>query len=72
MLFTEDEEKGCIGIEKAVEKFAKSNVKYTIEFDRRGKDDCGDEKFMEYIETFGFKTDYGTCSDISVLGSAWD
>ena len=77
VLFTEDEEKGCIGAEKAVEKLAKPNVKYIIEFDRRGKDDCvfydcGNEKFMDYVESFGFKTNYGTCSDISILGSAWD
>ena len=77
VLFTEDEEKGCIGATKAVEKLDKPNVKYIIEFDRRGKDDCvfydcGNEKFMDYIESFGFKTNYGTCSDISILGSAWD
>lgn len=77
VLFTEDEEKGCIGATKAVEKLYKPNVKYIIEFDRRGKDDCvfydcGNEKFMDYIESFGFKTNYGTCSDISILGSAWD
>lgn len=77
ILFTEDEEKGCIGAEKAVEKLPKPKVKYIIEFDRRGKDDCvfydcGNEKFMDYVESFGFKTDYGTCSDISILGSEWD
>lgn len=77
VLFTEDEEIGCIGAEKTVDKLPKPNVKYIIEFDRRGKDDCvfydcGNEDFMDYIESFGFKTDYGTCSDISVLGSVWD
>lgn len=77
VLFTEDEEKGCIGASKAVKKIEKPNVKYIIEFDRRGKDDCvfydcGNDKFMDYIESFGFKTNYGTCSDISILGSAWD
>lgn len=77
VLFTEDEEIGCIGALKAVEKLDKPDVKYIIEFDRKGKDDCvfydcGNENFMDYIESFGFKTNYGTCSDISILGSAWD
>lgn len=77
VLFTEDEEIGCIGAEKAVEKLDIPNVKYIIEFDRKGKNDCvfydcGNERFMDYVESFGFKTNYGTCSDISILGSAWD
>lgn len=77
VLFTEDEEIGCIGAEKTVEKLAKPNVKYIIEFDRRGSDDCvfydcGNDEFITYVESFGFITDFGTCSDISVLDSAWD
>lgn len=77
VLFTEDEEIGCIGASKAIKKLEKPNVKYIIEFDRRGKDDCvfydcGNKEFIDYIETFGFKKNYGTCSDISILGSAWD
>lgn len=77
VLFTEDEEIGCIGASKAVEQLDIPDVKYIIEFDRRGKDDCvfydcGNEEFMNYIESFGFKTDYGTCSDISILGCNWN
>lgn len=77
VLFTEDEEIGCIGAEKAVEGLDIPNVKYIIEFDRRGKNDCvfydcGNKRFMEYVESFGFKTNYGTCSDISILGRDWD
>lgn len=77
VLFTEDEEIGCIGASKAVEKLDIPDIKYIIEFDRNGKDDCvfyncGNKKFIHYIEKFGFRTNYGTCSDISVLGSAWD
>ena len=77
VLFTEDEEIGCVGAEKAIQKINKPNVKYIIEFDRRGKDDCvfyecGNEKFIDYIESFNFKINYGSYSDISVLGSAWD
>lgn len=77
VLFTEDEEIGCIGASKAVKQLDIPDIKYIIEFDRRGKDDCvfydcGNEKFMDYVESFGFKTNYGTCSDISILGSAWN
>lgn len=77
VLFTEDEEIGCIGAGKAVKKLAKPDVKYIVEFDRRGSDDCvfydcGNDEFIDYVESFGFVTDFGTCSDISVLGSSWN
>lgn len=77
VLFTEDEEIGCVGAGKTVGKLAKPDVKYIIEFDRRGKDDCvfydcGNDEFIDYVESFGFVKNYGTYSDISVLGSAWD
>ena len=77
VLFTEDEEFGCLGALKAVKKIMKPNVKYIIEFDRMGGNDCvfydcGNNNFMDYIESFGFKTNCGTYSDISVLGSSWN
>lgn len=77
VLFTEDEEIGGVGAEKTVEKLPKPDVKYIIEFDRRGSNDCvfydcGNDEFIDYIESFGFVTDFGTFSDISVLGSYWD
>ena len=77
ILFTEDEEIGCIGASKAIEKLTKPNVKYIIEFDRRGKNDCvfydcGNKKFINYIESFGFTTNYGTYSDISIIGKSWN
>ena len=77
VLFTQGEEMGCIGATKAVNKLKKPDVKYIIEFDRKGsKDcvfyDCGNNKFINYIESFGFVTDYGSYSDISVLASKWD
>lgn len=77
VLFTEDEEIGCIGAKKTVDKLLKPKVKYIIEFDRRGCNDCvfydcGNEEFMDYIESFDFEMDYGSCSDISILGNEWD
>ena len=77
VLFTEDEEIGCVGAFKAAKNLAVPDVKYIIEFDRNDKNDCvfydcGNQAFMDYVEKFGFKTNYGTCSDISVLGCAWN
>lgn len=77
VLFTEDEEKECIGAKKAVNKISIPDVKYIIEFDRRGQNDCvfyecDNKEFINYIESFGFKTNYGTYSDILFLGKAWN
>ena len=77
VLFTEDEEIGCIGARKAAENLPKPDVKYMIEIDRRGKKDCvfytcGNKEFAKYVETFGFKTQYGTNTDIVALGEKWD
>ena len=77
VLFTEDEEIGCIGARKSLRSLDTPDVKYIIEFDRKGSEDCvfyecGNSIFQKYIEKYGFKTARGTCSDISVLGSGWD
>lgn len=75
VLFTEDEEIGCVG----ATKFASSNVaknidvNYIIEFDRRGKNDavfydCDNPEFTEFITGNSFfKTSYGSFSDISII-----
>ncbi len=77
ILFTEDEERGCIGADKATQILKKPNVKFIVEIDRRGSDDCvfydcGNEEFQKYIEQFGFKTAIGSFSDICVLSSEWN
>lgn len=77
VLFTEDEEKGCIGANKVVDQILPPKVKFIIELDRRGNNDCvfyecDNEKFHEYIESFGFKTAIGSFSDICVLSDEWD
>jgi len=77
ILFTSGEEIGCQGAQEAVALLEKPNVKYIIELDRHGKNDCvfyncGNEEFMEYIETFKYKLDFGTGSDISVLAPIWN
>lgn len=77
VLFLEDEEKGCIGARKCVEVLGKPNVKFIVEIDRRGEDDCvfydcDNKEFQDYIQTFNFKKAWGSCSDICVLSKAWD
>ena len=77
VLFTEDEEIGGNGAYKAVIGIPKPDVKYIIEIDRRGSKDCvfyecGNEDFMKYVENYGFKKNYGSFTDISILGKTWD
>ena len=77
VLFTEDEEIGLVGAKKAAKKIERPNIKYIIEFDRKGKNDCvfyycGNKEFMDYIQSFGFEKSYGSKSDISILGPSWD
>ena len=78
VLFTEDEEKGCIGAEKfAVSDYIVNNdINYIIEIDRRGTNDCvfyscDNPDFEEFIESTGyFKTAWGSVSDISTIAPA--
>jgi len=79
LLFTCDEEIGCIGAKAFAEEYEKgqlptelSDIKLIIEIDRRGsKDavyyDCGNEDFEDYISSKGFKTEIGSFSDISII-----
>lgn len=79
VVFTEDEEIGLVG----ATAFTKSecldmcdNVKYIVEFDRRGNKDavfyqCDNEEFVNFVESTGyFKKSWGTCSDISRIAPA--
>lgn len=74
VIFTEDEEVGCVG----AGKFCKSGIKpgvplnYIIEFDRKNANDavfydCDNPEFEEFVtdKAIGFKTAWGSCSDIS-------
>lgn len=79
IILTEDEELGCKGAEKLIKKNAKSpfkELKYLIQVDRRGTNDCVfydccNLKFIDYIEKFGFKEAHGSFSDISVIAPSW-
>ena len=77
VLFTEDEEIGCIGAMKAVSSLEEPDVKYIIELDRKGNNDCvfydcANKKFIDYVKSFNFCLREGSFSDICILSGAWD
>lgn len=72
VLFCEQEEKGCVGAKDFCKSGIKPDVNYIIEFDRKGHDDsvfydCDNEEFEKFINSVGFKTSWGSCSDISQI-----
>ena len=77
ILFLEDEEKGCIGAGKCTKELEKPNVKFMVEIDRKGENDCvfydcENKAFISYIETFGFEKAFGSFTDVCTLSKAWD
>ena len=78
IIFTTDEEIGCVGAAKLADyKCPFSDLKYIIQLDRRnGNDcvfyDCENPDFEKYIENFGFVTAYGSFTDISELCPEWE
>lgn len=72
VVFTMDEEVGGIGamaFSHYIEQHDMPELKYIVEYDRKGnKDcvfyDCDNKEFVEFVESFGFKEDYGTFTDI--------
>lgn len=79
IIFTTDEEKGGVGAAalNSAGPCPIPNLKYMIELDRRGKNDCVFydcycPEFTEYVSSFGFCEKYGTFSDISFLMSDWE
>lgn len=73
VLFCEDEEIGGIGARKFLKSKIPINVNYMIEFDRMGRNDavfydCENLEFTDFIcKNGGFKENFGTFSDISLL-----
>lgn len=79
LLFTCDEEIGGVGAEVFCAKHRKGklpkkldSLKLLIEIDRKGKNDavyydCDNDEFESYITSKGFKTEWGSFSDISVV-----
>ena len=75
VLFCEDEEAGAHGARKFIKSGIEPDIKYIIGLDRRGKNDavfydCANEKFTEFVTSFGFKETFGSFSDISIIAPA--
>lgn len=80
VLFTSDEEKGCIGASKFTTKMPSNEyeIKFVVELDRRGSNDavfydCDDDKeFVNFIlEKTGYRHALGSYSDIVEISDAW-
>lgn len=78
VIITTGEESGCIGAGKLVAHMVqfKENLKFMIQLDRRNRKDavyydCDNPKFEKFITPFGFKTEWGTFTDISILAPVW-
>ena len=69
VLFTDGEERGCIGADAFTQSGIKPEVNYCIELDRRGENDAvyydgGNEDFEEYVTNHGWVTAWGSFTDI--------
>lgn len=77
IIFTTDEEKGCVGAAiLAGQKCPFKDLRYIIQLDRRGTNDCvfydcDNKEFTEYVESFGFSEAIGTFTDISNICPKW-
>lgn len=77
IIFTTEEESGAQGaMALGKEECPFKDLRYMIELDRRGDNDCvfydcDNPEFTTYIEKFGFAEAIGSFSDISVLMEDW-
>lgn len=79
VIFTTDEEQGGLGASAlaSVTPCPIPNLKYMIQLDRRGSNDCVFydcycPEFVDYVESFGFCEKWGSFSDISFLMPEWE
>ena len=82
LLFTCDEEIGGKGAASFAHDYANNrlpqkmkDIKFLIEIDRKGNNDavyydCANDEFEEYISSFGFRTNFGSYSDICDVAPA--
>ena len=77
IIFTTDEEKGCLGADKLGRLACPfDDLRYIIQLDRRGADDCvfydcDNDDFVKYVEQFGFVEAIGSFTDICSLCPPW-
>lgn len=77
VLFTANEEDGCLGAKRFLADIECPEINYIIEFDRRGSDEAVfygyiNEGFIDYVLNSGFILANGSASDIRHLCPAWD
>lgn len=77
VIFTTDEEIGCVGSnELSYHPCPFEDLRFIIQLDRRGANDCvfyecDNQEFEKYIEDFGFVTNFGSFTDICELCPRW-
>lgn len=77
IIFTTDEEKGCIGADRLARiKCPFKDLRYVIQLDRRGANDCvfydcDNKDFVSYVEEFGFVEAIGSFTDICSFCPEW-
>ena len=77
VIFTTDEEIGCIGAEElSYFPCPFKDLCYIIQLDRRNSNDCvfydcDNPAFEKYVESFGFVTAWGSFTDICELCPQW-
>lgn len=77
IIFTTDEEKGCLGADKLGRiKCPFDDLRYIIQLDRRGANDCvfydcDNPEFTKYVEQFGFVEAIGSFTDICSICPEW-
>jgi hypothetical protein len=77
VIITRGEEKGGIGAYELISKMPKNDsLKFLIQLDRSGFNDavfydCDNKEFEKYITGFGFNTEFGTFTDISIIAPVW-
>lgn len=79
VLFTTQEEHGCVGAERASRplKSKVGDINFAIQIDRQGENDavfykCNNRNFIDYICKFGYKETPGSRTDICVICPEWD
>ena len=79
VLLTTGEESGGIGARSFINAYPNNifGFKMAVQLDRCNTMDCvfysnDSKEFHTYVEEFGFKKTYGSFSDISVIGPAWE
>lgn len=69
IVFTHDEEIGCLGAKALAEDYSSLGVNYLVQLDRKGDGvvfyQNDNKEFIDYILSFRDKKEIGSCSDIS-------